>query len=74
MTVESVGQAVAIRAQPETAHVVPPAVAVRPVIDAETIKTILYLGLKGDIALRGTGTETIAGATQAGGRGVDTYA
>jgi len=44
----------------------------RPVIDTQTIKAILYLGLKGDVSL-GAASSGLAPTTRAG-RSVDTYA
>jgi hypothetical protein len=69
MTVESVG----VQSAPRGTAAQSSAASERPVIDAETIKTILYLGLKGDVSLaRQTGSTAFA-ASRAGSA-VDTYA
>jgi hypothetical protein len=68
MAVDSVGLAVAAQgmARSGTAQA-----SVRPVIDAQTIKTILYLGMKGDVSpARPEGQTSVPGQ----GGGVDTYA
>ena len=72
MVVESVRPAVPA-SQPFQKYPAPDP-AVRPVIDAQTIKTILYLGMKGDVALgRGLAGANLARAPSAE-RSVDTYA
>jgi hypothetical protein len=48
--------------------------AVRPVIDAQTIKTILYLGMKGDLALGGGRAGASPAMAPSAEHGVDTYA
>ena len=68
MVVDSVGLAVATQGTARTAAV---QASVTPVIDAQTIKTILYLGLKGDVTLARPESSTSASGQ---GSGVDTYA
>jgi len=69
MTVESVG----VQTAPRGTAAQSSAAGQRPVIDAQTIKTILYLGLKGDVSLaRQTGSAAFAPSRA--GSGVDTYA
>lgn len=46
----------------------------RPVIDAKTIRSILYLGLKGTVALEGASADSDLARAPSAGRGVDTYA
>ncbi len=72
MVVESVRSAVPA-SQPFREYPAPDP-AVRPVIDARTIKTILYLGLKGDIALGGDPAGAGLARASSTNRGVDSYA
>jgi hypothetical protein len=64
----------AVSAPPSAPGSSAPDRAVRPVIDARTIKTILYLGMKGDIALGGRPADAGPARASSAGRGVDTYA
>jgi hypothetical protein len=69
MTVDSVGASASSRGTAAQAS----GSAERPVIDAQTIKTILSLGLKGDVSLARQ-AESTGIARDRAGSGVDTYA